>query len=208
MSIFITFEGADGSGKTTQIVLLQKWLQEKYGLEVIQTREPGGTPLGEALRDLVLTNRNTPANPKAEALLFAASRSQHVSDLIRPALEDGKVVLCDRYIDSSVAYQGYGRELGAKKIADLSLWATDNLTPDLCIVLDIDADTSAARRGKRSADDKIEAEGIAFQERVRNIYLELAKLNPETHKVVNAAKDIDNVFAEIKELIAKRLKQK
>ncbi|MFT4185885.1 MAG: dTMP kinase [Micrococcaceae bacterium] len=208
MSIFITFEGADGSGKTTQIVLLHKWLQEKYGLEVVKTREPGGTPLGEALRDLVLINRDTPANPKSEALLFAASRSQHASDLIRPALEAGKVVLCDRYIDSSVAYQGYGRKLGAKKISDLSLWATDCLIPDLCIVLDIDAETSATRRDKRSTDDKIEAEGLDFQKQVRKIYLDLAKQYPETHKVINAARDVDTVFTDIQKLVAKRLKQK
>ncbi|MFT4147304.1 MAG: dTMP kinase [Micrococcaceae bacterium] len=204
MSIFITFEGADGSGKTTQIKLLARWL-EQQGHSVLTTREPGGTTLGEELRNLLLHSGDM--NAKAEALIFAAARSQHASEVMRPAVDSGTIVLCDRYIDSSAAYQGYGRRLGVQKIIDLSLWATDNFIPDLTLVLDVDTHSSQERRSARSADDRIEASGVEFMEKTRQAFLKLAQENPENHHVIDANGTVDQVFEKVVAVVQEKFPQ-
>jgi dTMP kinase len=172
--MFVTFEGLDGSGKTTQQRLVAELLRAD-GLEVVETREPGGTELGERVRELVLHAGEVA--PWAEAALFAASRAQHVAEVIRPALERGAAVLCDRYVDSSLAYQGIARGLGLERVLELNLTAVDGLLPKRTFLLLVAPATAAARM---SADrDRIERESLAFQERVDAAYRELAQLYPE-----------------------------
>jgi dTMP kinase len=172
--VFVTFEGVDGSGKTTQLRLVAELLRED-GLDVVETREPGGTELGEQIRDLVLHAGDVA--PWAEAALFAASRAQHVTEVIRPALGRGAAVLCDRYVDSSLAYQGIARGLGLESVLALNLTAVDGLLPDRTFLLLVDAATAAARMD--SERDRIERESPAFQERVGAAYRELAERYPE-----------------------------
>ncbi len=179
--LFIALEGGDGSGKTTQARLLGEWLEGR-GREVVLTREPGGTDLGRTLRREVLHGEDL--DPRTEALLYAADRAHHVHTLVRPALARGAVVVTDRYIDSSVAYQGAGRRLGHEEIRELSMWATGGLLPDLTVVLDVDAATAAARR---SGDpDRLEREPHAFHEAVRAVFLALATAEPDRYAVVDA----------------------
>jgi dTMP kinase len=173
--VFVTFEGLDGSGKTTQLRLVAERLRDD-GLEVLETREPGGTVLGERIRELVLHAAGEVA-PWAEAALFAASRAQHVADVIRPALEQGQVVLCDRYVDSSLAYQGIARGLGLERVLALNLTAVDGLLPDKTFLLLVDAPTAARRM--TAERDRIERESLDFQERVDAAYRELAERYPE-----------------------------
>lgn len=195
--IWITLEGGDGSGKTTQAALLQQWL-EASGRTVVRTREPGGTEVGVLIRDIVLHHRGDIA-PRAEALLYAADRAHHIDTLVRPALERGDVVLQDRYLDSSVAYQGAGRVLDAGEIRDLSLWATGGALPDLTVLLDLDP---ARARERLDADDKpfdrLEAERDEFHARVRNGYLALAAAEPGRFLVVDAALPIDDIAAAVR----------
>ncbi|MBN9182317.1 MAG: dTMP kinase, partial [Microbacterium sp.] len=164
--LFVTFEGGDGVGKTTQATALEEWLQAS-GRSVVRTREPGGTEVGVLLRDIVLHHRGEVA-PRAEALLYAADRAQHIATVVRPALARGDVVIQDRYLDSSVAYQGAGREIDPGQIRDLSLWAADGLLPDVTVLLDLD---HAAARRRLDADDKpfdrLESERSDFHDRVR-----------------------------------------
>nr|WP_292774602.1 dTMP kinase [Microbacterium sp. UBA6741] len=182
----MTFEGGDGSGKTTQSNLLAEWL-EGAGRTVVRTREPGGSEVGQLIRDIVLHHRGDIA-PRAEALLYAADRAHHVATVVRPALERGDIVLQDRYLDSSVAYQGAGRVLDAAEIRDLSLWAAEGALPDLTILLDLDP--AAARTRLDSADkpfDRLEAEKAEFHERVRDAFLTLAEEEEERFLVVDAS---------------------
>lgn len=184
--VWITFEGGDGSGKTTQSNLLAEWL-EGAGRTVLRTREPGGSEVGQLIRDIVLHHRGDIA-PRAEALLYAADRAHHVATVVRPALERGDIVLQDRYLDSSVAYQGAGRVLDAAEIRDLSLWAAEGALPDLTILLDLDP--AAARTRLDSADkpfDRLEAEKAEFHERVRDAFLALAEEEEERFLVVDAS---------------------
>ena len=167
--MFVSFEGLDGCGKTTQARLLARALEET-GVEVVLTREPGGTPLGEQIRDLVLHGDHVA--PWAEAALYAAARAQHVEELIRPALARGATVVCDRYVDSSVAYQGAGRELGVEDVLALNLTAVGGLLPDLTFLVEIDIDTALARVGDKG--DRIERAAAAFWPRVAEAYLALA----------------------------------
>ncbi|MBS1897157.1 MULTISPECIES: dTMP kinase [unclassified Microbacterium] len=186
--IWITLEGGDGSGKTTQAALLEAWL-DAQGRDVLRTREPGGSEVGVLIRDIVLHHRGDIA-PRAEALLYAADRAHHVATVVRPALERGVVVIQDRYLDSSVAYQGAGRVLDAQEVRDLSLWAAEGALPDLTVLLDLDP--AAARRRLDSADkpfDRLEAEREEFHQRVREAYLALAAAEPERFLVVDAAQD-------------------
>ncbi len=186
---FIVFEGGEGAGKSTQVELLRDALIST-GREVLLTREPGGTPAAESIRSLVLDPAHAGLDARAEALLFAAARAEHVSSLIRPALERGATVICDRYIDSSVAYQGLGRELGAQRIRELSAWATANLFPDLTIVLDIDPVIGLARAGKvNEAPDRMESEALTFHEMVRAAFLNAAKDDPDRYLVLDAMVD-------------------
>lgn len=183
--LWVTLEGGDGAGKTTQAVLLQEWL-EASGRSVVRTREPGGTEVGVLIRDIVLHHRGEVA-PRAEALLYAADRAQHVQTLVLPALERGDVVVQDRYLDSSVAYQGAGRVLDATEVRNLSLWATGGELPDVTILLDLDP---AAARARLDADDKpfdrLEAEREDFHARVRTAFLDLASAEPERFLVLDA----------------------
>lgn len=181
--LFITFEGLDGCGKSTQMDLLAAALRE-CGYVVLVTREPGGTPLGEAIRELLLDPRHHGMSSRAEALLYAAARAQLVELVIRPALEDGQVVLCDRYLDSSLAYQGYGRGLGHDDIISLNVWGTDCLFPDLTLFLDLD---DSVRTGRLDAvPDRLEAENEQFHRRVADGFRELLTLHPHRIRRVDA----------------------
>lgn len=179
--IFVAFEGGDGAGKSTQAALLGAAL-ESLGRDVLRTREPGGTELGLAIRQVVL--HGDYVAPRAEALLFAADRAHHVATLIRPALERGEVVLTDRYLDSSVAYQGQARALDRDDIRDLSLWATQGLLPDLTVLLDVSAGEGRARRG--GVHDRLEREADNFHEAVREGFLTLARQDPQRYLVLDA----------------------
>lgn len=194
--LFITFEGGDGSGKTTQINLLATWL-EAQGQTVVLTREPGGTDLGVELRNIVLHRKGFIA-PRAEALLYAADRSHHIHSLVRPALERGEVVVQDRYLDSSVAYQGAGRVLDPEEVRELSLWATERLMPHLTVLLDVPASVAKARQAQTEREyDRLEAEAEDFHTRVREGYLSLAAAEPERFLVVNGELPIEEIHQSI-----------
>ena len=192
--LFITFEGGDGSGKSTQSRLLVEWLQSE-GYPVVVSREPGGTDLGLELREMVLHRRGEIA-PRAEALIYAADRAHNIATKVRPALERGEIVVQDRYLDSSVAYQGAGRVLGGAEVRDLSLWATEGLLPDLTVLLDLDESTGKTRLGERTTYDRLEAEHDDFHARVRAAYLELSAEEPERFLVIDAREPVD-LIAEI-----------
>ena len=194
---FIAFEGGEGAGKSTQEGLLAAALEER-GRTVVRTREPGGTPAGEAIRHVLLSPDFAGLDPRAEALLFAAARGEHVARVIRPALLRGDVVICDRYIDSSVAYQGFGRELGPKRVRDLSLWATGDLLPDLTVVLDIDPAVGLSRFSQR---DRLEAEPLEYHRAVRAAFLALAEQEPDRYLVVDAGQDVDVVAGLIRDRV-------
>jgi dTMP kinase len=194
--MFVTFEGLDGSGKTTQAALLAEALRED-GVEVVATREPGGTPLGERIRDLVLHGDHVA--PWAEAALYAASRAQHVDEVIRPALDRGATVVCDRYVDSSVAYQGVGRGLGLDEVLALNLVVVGGLLPGRTVLVEIDPETAAERVG--SSGDRIERDGIALWRRVADAYRALAEGDPERYVVVDGRRPIAEVAEEIRDLL-------
>jgi dTMP kinase len=194
---FIVFEGVEGAGKGTQVRLAREFL-EGMGHDVLVTREPGGTELGERLRDSLLEHQGAESvDARAEALLFAASRAQHVSRVIRPALEEGKVVLCDRYLDSSLAYQGAGRGLGEQDVLSLNVWATQGLFPDLVILLHIDAEAGLARVGEEQ--DRIESEDGAFHSNVADAFLKIADDHPERFRIVDADAAPDVVHTRVRE---------
>lgn len=202
--LFITFEGGDGSGKSTQAGLLAQWLTEQ-GRTVVRTREPGGSDVGVEIRNLVLHHRGH-IDPRAEALLYAADRAQHISTVVRPALERGDVVIQDRYFDSSVAYQGAGRVLDAKEIRDLSLWATESLLPDVTVLLDLDE--NVARTRLDAADkpfDRLENEKAEFHSRVRAGFLALAKAEPKRFLVLDATQPIDELAQAIRYRVSQKL---
>lgn len=194
--MFISFEGIDGVGKSTQADLLEAHL---VGLsrEVVRTFEPGGSELGRDIRKLLLHSGHVDA--RAEALLYAADRAHHVATVIRPALAEGKVVITDRYLDSSVAYQGAGRILGANEVRDLSMWAIQGLLPALTVLLDLDAASAVARRAKTGdAPDRLEREKVEFFEAVRACYLELAAAEPERFLVVDARLTVGEIQSQIR----------
>ncbi len=194
----IAVEGGDGAGKSTQIARLTRWLDAR-GRSYVVTREPGGTPLGRSVRELLL--HGGAVTPRAETLLFAADRAHHVETVIRPALDAGQDVITDRFMDSSIAYQGAGRDLSAGEVREVSLWATGGLVPDLTILLDVPVEVAAARRGARGRSDRMEAEDVEFHERVRSGFLDLARGAPERYLVVNAALSADAIG----EIVAARL---
>jgi len=189
---FIVLEGGDGVGKSTQRALLGQWLEER-GYEVVLTREPGGTELGDLLRSALLHGGHVDA--RTEALLFATDRAHHVHTVVRPALERGAMVVSDRYLDSSAAYQGAARELGMDEVRDLSLWATNHLLPDLTIVLDLDPEVAVARR--EGAPDRLERESLDFHRRVRAGFLLLAAADPARYLVLDATRDPRELHAAI-----------
>ena len=199
--VWITLEGGDGSGKTTQSNLLAQWLEDT-GRTVVRTREPGGSEVGQLIRDIVLHHRGDIA-PRAEALLYAADRAHHVATVVRPALRRGEIVLQDRYLDSSVAYQGAGRVLDATEIRDLSLWAAEGALPDLTILLDLDP--AEARTRLDSADkpfDRLEAEQAEFHGRVRDAFLDLAATEPDRFLVLDAAAAPEVIAEQIRTRVA------
>jgi len=199
--LFLTLEGGDGSGKSTQMGALTAWL-ERQGRTVVQSREPGGTDLGLELREIVLHRRGFIA-PRAEALLYAADRAHHIATVVRPALERGDVVIQDRYLDSSVAYQGAGRVLEANEVRDLSLWATEGLLPDLTVLLDLDPAVGRERLTEsRTRYDRLEAEEADFHERVRAAYLALAEAEPERFLVLDATRPVEELQQSIRDRVS------
>ncbi len=196
--LFITFEGCDGCGKTTQLELLAKYLQDK-GYDVIVTREPGARGLGEKLREILL-NYDGEVSSNCESFLFLADRAQHIDTIVKPAIDAGKIVLCDRHIDSTAAYQGYGRGLDLEQINYLNNIATSGLKPDLTLLFDVDIETSMARVGNNK--DRMENAGIEFQEKVRHGYLELAKKEPKRIKVFDSGKTIEQLHQEVLGIMA------
>lgn len=197
--MFITFEGIDGVGKSTQLDLLEQWLIAQ-GREVLRTLEPGGTELGQEIRHLLL-HRKGDVSPRSEALLYAADRAHHVATKIRPALQQGKVVLSDRYFDSSVAYQGAARELDVDQVREISLWAVDNLLPDLTILLDLTAEQAIQRRNKTGVEpDRLEQEKVDFFERAREQYLKLA--TEPRFLIIHANLSVDEIQKRVRARVA------
>ena len=199
--LFISFEGIDGVGKSTQADLLETWLSEQ-GKIVVRTLEPGGTDVGVEIRKILLHHKGDLA-PRAEAALFAADRAHHVASKIRPALERGEIVITDRYFDSSVAYQGAGRDLSRTEVRDLSLWAVGGLLPQLTVLLDLPAEEARARRNKSGTEpDRLEREKIEFFETVRSAYLDLAKAEPNRFLVVDASVSAEEMQSQIRARVA------
>ncbi|MCD5436595.1 dTMP kinase [Lactobacillus delbrueckii] len=194
---FITFEGPDGAGKTTVINEVVKAIQGQCKREILVTREPGGSKIAEKIRDIILDPANTEMNAKTEALLYAASRSQHVSEIINPALKRGDLVISDRFVDSSLAYQGQGRRLGIDEVAQINAFATGHLEPDLTIFLDLDPAQGLARIAKvrSGSEDRLEQEKLAFHEEVYRGYQKVNQAHPDRVKVVDASQDLPQVVA-------------
>jgi dTMP kinase len=191
--IFIAFEGGEGAGKSTQSSALADHLAAR-GHVVTRTREPGGTPAAEAIRSVLLDPANAGLDDRAEALLFAAARGEHVARVIRPALERGDIVVCDRFMDSSVAYQGIARGLGRERVADLSLWATGGLRPDLAVLLDVDPALGLARL---EGPDRLEAEPVEWHQRVREGFRQIAADDPDRYLVLDASRPVEDLAIEI-----------
>ncbi|CAH2215181.1 dTMP kinase [Tepidibacter aestuarii] len=198
--LFISIEGPDGSGKSTQIKLLKDYLQNK-GYDTVLTREPGGTKISEKIRNIILNKENKSMHSRTEALLYAASRAQHVEELIKPALKENKIVICDRFVDSSLIYQGIGRGLGMENIYNLNLFAMQDVIPDLTLLFDINMDKAKKRKENRGNLDRLESEKDAFHEDVFNGYKKLKELYPKRIKTVRANGSIKQVHQEIINII-------
>lgn len=209
--LFLTFEGIDGVGKTTQVQLLAKWIREELGREAITTFEPGDTLLGRSIRTLLLNPERTaaPVSARAEALLYAADRAQHVHEVILPGLKRGAVVISDRYIDSSLAYQAGGRELSSEQILDMSRLATGDVWPVRTYLLDMSVEQSHRRvtqvRGEHP--DRLEEESASFHERTRQAFLKLAQKNPERYLVIDATQSIEQIQAQLRDDVRKLVEQ-
>ena len=199
---FVAFEGGEGVGKSTQEALLSDYLTQQ-GHVVLRTREPGGTPAAEQIRDTVLSRAHEGMNPQSEALLFAAARGDHVARVVRPALARGEVVICDRYIDSSISYQGYARALGADRIKDLSMWATGGLLPDLTIVMALDPEVSMKRVVN---PDRLESEPMQYHRDVADAFLEIVAQDPSRYLIVDAAGTKEESARVIRERVMQELK--
>lgn len=199
--LFITFEGGDGCGKSTQLELVRKYLEEK-GFKTLTTREPGSLGLGQKLRE-VLLHYDGDVAPRAEAFLFLADRAQHIAKIVKPAIDNGVIVLCDRHTDSSVAYQGYGRGEDIEQINMLNNLATQGIKPDLTLLFDVSTEVAQTRVG--SEKDRMESAGIEFHKKVRQGYLEIAKKEPQRIKVVDSNLSIEEVFAEVKKIIDEKI---
>ena len=201
---FLSMEGPDGSGKGTQLAKLQDIL-DRFGYEVIMTREPGGTQIGEKIREILLDRENAGMTDETEALLYASSRAQLVREVVRPAVRDGKVVLCDRFVDSSAAYQGGGRQMGIERILRINEPAVDGTMPDLTVYLDIDHRTAMARRCAASVPDRLEMEAESFHARVEEGYHQLISMDPDRFAVVDASGDREEIAAEVSRKVLARL---
>lgn len=211
--MFITLEGIEGSGKTSQMVRLQQFLEDR-GVECVSTRQPGGTRIGENIRRILLDPSNSALVPSAELLLYMADRAQHIFELIKPSLKSGKTVICDRYFDATLVYQGFARELNLELIRQLHKLLFDDLKPDMTLLLDLSPQTGLARAweqlntGQRAGhESRFEAETIAFHEKVRTGYLELARLEPDRIQIIDAAQTHDEVFADISKILSSMMDQ-
>lgn len=202
--LFITFEGADGSGKTTQLNNVKSFLEQK-GFDVVITREPGALDIGQKIRNILLHHDGIVAD-RCEMFLFLADRAQHVETFIKPAIDEGKIILCDRHTDSTIAYQGYGRGQDINLLKDLNKIAINGLKPDLTLLFDVSTEVAQERVG--SEKDRMESAGIEFHKKVRNGYLELQKQEPERIKMVNANNSIEEVFEETKAIVSKLIQEK
>jgi len=202
---FITFEGIEGSGKTTQIRLLMDWLQQRQ-VRALLTREPGGTGIGEQIRSLLLNPANTEMTPEAEILLFSAARAQIVRQVIRPRLAEGWVVICDRFADSTLAYQGYGHGLPLQDLLSITQFTTGGLWPDLTVYLDLDVETGLRRKAATPEEwNRMEAHAVEFHQRVREGYLQLAAQDPERWLVLDATLPVDVIQGQIRERVMSML---
>lgn len=202
--LFITFEGADGSGKTTQLNNVKSFLEQK-GFDVVITREPGALDIGQKIRNILLHHDGIVAD-RCEMFLFLADRAQHVETFIKPAIDEGKIILCDRHTDSTIAYQGYGRGQDINLLKDLNKIAINGLKPDLTLLFDVSTEVAQERVG--SEKDRMESAGVEFHKKVRNGYLELQKQEPERIKMVNANNSIEEVFEETKAIVSKLIQEK
>lgn len=204
--MFVTFEGPEGSGKSTCIKSVVNYLQ-KQGKDILLTREPGGTPIAEQIRSIILDKSNTALDARAEALLYAASRRQHLVEKVWPALKENKIVLCDRYLDSSLAYQGGARGLGIENVYEINMFATENTLPNLTILFDLDPELGLERISKNAIREvnRLDLEALSFHKKVRNTFLELAKKSPERFVVIDASKNQDEVFNDVISIILERL---
>ena len=194
--LFITIEGPDGAGKTSILNELLRLLKKVAKTKIIQTREPGGIPIAEEIRAVILDPKNDRMDERTEALLYAAARRQHLVEKVLPALSEGSIVLCDRFVDSSLAYQGAGRRIGVSEIARLNEFATEGTTPDFTLYLDIDSDTGLHRikENRRGQIDRLDSEGLEFHQRVRHAYLKIAEENPERIYKIDARKSFEEVL--------------
>ena len=206
--LFITFEGLDGSGKTTQMEILNDYLKNR-GFDVVTTIEPGGTKIGQKIRKILLDKENHDISPLAETLLFLASRAQLVSEVIAPALKKGKIVLCDRFFDSTVVYQGIARGLGEKEILKMNLWATGGMVPDITFLLSVKV--SKGKKRMSDADkktDRIELEKDSFKEKIYRGYLDTAKKNKDRIVIIDGEDSIKSISEEIKNKVCEYLEKK
>ncbi|MHB1141858.1 MAG: dTMP kinase [Sulfuricaulis sp.] len=194
--LFITLEGGEGAGKSTNLAFIRQWLQ-RAGHEVVVTREPGGTELGERVRDILLHSKQLHITPESEMLLMFAARAEHLAKVIRPALAAGKTVLCDRFTDATYAYQGGGRGLAAERIAAMENWVQGDLRPDLTLLLDIPVEAGRARAGQRGEPDRFEREDNEFFTRVHAIYLARAQADPKRMRVIDASRALPQVEQQI-----------
>ncbi len=208
MSLFITLEGPEGSGKTSAINKVKEILESK-GHEIVMTREPGGTAISEQIREVILNKENTSMDPRTEALLYAASRRQHLVEKIWPSVKEGKIVICDRYLDSSLAYQGFARNLGIEDILKINMYATENTFPDLTLLFDLDPEIGLGRinADKNREVNRLDLEKLSFHKAVREGYLKLAKMYPERFVIIDASKSKEEVVAQTLKAIEERLQK-
>ena len=200
---FITIEGCEGSGKTSIIKLICEEF-EKQGINYLSTREPGGSKISEQIRNVILNVNNTKMDYMTEALLYAASRRQHLEEIVKPALNDGKVVICDRYLDSSLAYQGYARGIGIEEVYNINMYATSGFLPDLTIYIDIPVEVGLGRIKENNRDvNRLDLEKVAFHSKVREGYLKIANMYPERIKVIDGNASLEEVFERVKEVLFK-----
>ncbi|QFP79004.1 dTMP kinase [Latilactobacillus graminis] len=202
----ITFEGPDGAGKTSALMAVIPLLKAKCNQDIIVTREPGGNPIAEKIRNVILDVENIAMDNRTEALLYAAARRQHIVEKIAPALADNKIVICDRFVDSSIAYQGAGRGIGEDAVAQMNLFATNGLTPDLTLYLDVPSEVGLQRikRNRQNQYDRLDQEKLIFHKKVRQAYLQLAQDNPKRIQTIDATQDLTTVVDQCRQVIEQR----